>query len=174
MLLYESYSHKGMILGFHDSEVRPMAMALRGLADQSRASYVLMKDILDAFGGRVDAVQLIGDLNGGPLEMNVKLRKGRSTHNLMVGPAEGIGIALEMPAPMYISNEMLRRFGFELPADYRGSFSKEKGIESIVRKVREDQRNYETRLQELNSRAAGKTDSAYAISSKKVFDYLYS
>lgn len=173
MLLYESYSHKGMILGFHDSEVRPMAMALRGLSDRSRASFVMVKEFLSVLGGQIDAVQLVGDLDGGPLEMNVKLRKGRGTHDLLLGPAEGICLALEMPAPIYISNEMLRRFGFELPVDLRGAFSKEKGIESIVKKVREDQRNYEGRLHDLNSKAARKTDAAYAVSSKKVFDFLF-
>ncbi len=174
MLLYDSYGHQGMILGFHTSEVRPIVMGMRGLGDRSREAFVLLNQSLKLLGAKMDCVQLTGDLDGGPLRMNVKLRRAREVFEITCGPAVAIAAAVQQPAPIYISNEMMRRFAFLLPEESRGSFSEEKGIELILEEIKSDQRAYEERLVQLNQRAIHKTDQAYAISSQKVFDYLFS
>ncbi len=173
ILLQEPHENKGMLIGIDKYEARPMAMVIKDLNYDRREIYQLFAQLLKQTDMRMDGVYIVGSTSGGPLETKIKLRKSRETFELFCRPSDGITLALHTQSPIYILNEMLDLFGFNLPYKYKDVDAPQNGINALVGQLEKVIQAYETELANMSQKAGKISVQAYAEASQKVMEYVF-
>lgn len=173
VLLHEPYDQKGMLIGLDMYEARPLAMALQDLPFDRREIYGFVENLLEKAAMKMDGLYIVGSVTGGPLETVIRLHKKKEKFEVPCRPSDGFCLAVQLKTPIYIRNEMLDKFSFQIPKKYHDLEMRQQGLTDLVKDIQEGLKAYEKELVEMSRKAAKKSMEAYAASSKEVMDFVF-
>jgi len=173
ILLYEFHDNRGMIIGIDEFEARALTMTILDKSNERRRIYEVLYTFFINTGWTFEGVYITGSVSGGPLETKIRLRKGQEKQELDCLPSDGFILANQCKAPIYIINEMLDKFSFVIPDQFKNVEPFLRGMNDISRKIKKEALELEKEFQEMSIKASKKTIEAYALSSKEVMKYVF-
>lgn len=90
------------------AEATAILVALHGTEMPRPMTHDLMLQVIQSLGGHIEKVEVV-DLREGTFYGLLSIRKGRGLVTLDCRPSDAIALALRAKAPIYVSDEVLRK-----------------------------------------------------------------
>jgi bifunctional DNase/RNase len=115
MLLKDRNSTKAMPIWIGEAEAMSIALELQGQKFPRPLSHDLMRDILEAMGGKLERV-VISSLKEGTFYATLYIRTpAGQLKEIDARPSDSIALALRTKAPIYIADEVFEQSAIESP-----------------------------------------------------------
>jgi len=115
MLLKDRHSTKAMPIWIGEAEAMSIALELQGHKFPRPLSHDLMKELLDAMGGKLERV-VISSLKEGTFYATLYVRTAAGQlKEIDARPSDSVALALRTKAPIYIADEVFEQSAIESP-----------------------------------------------------------
>ena len=107
-----------------NTEAMSIYAELRGEKTPRPLTHDLLRTILDHFDAEVEEVQIV-DLKDGIFFADLVVTRSGKQMRLDARPSDGIALALKYKAPVYMSEEILKKAGYKVTIELEGTLTLE-------------------------------------------------
>lgn len=145
-LLFLDEEQRALIMTTGYNEIWAIVVALKNIKPERPITHNLLNNIVSISGLEVKKV-VIGAAKNNVFYGNIHFESKEKKHEIDCRPSDGIALAMQNSAPIYIEDEILNEHGTPLPEKYKNARTFEKGINSIITKSLQKQQIISAELQ---------------------------
>lgn len=141
VVLLDETAEQAIIIWIGEPDAMAIAQGLSHYETPRPMTPVLMARLLEATGSAVDSV-IINTLRDDVFYATVSLTTGKQKQDVDARPSDALALAVQMGAPIYVSEEVMTQVGYSLPT---GHLPTGKGLANILAYLEAEKQSFAER-----------------------------